>query len=73
MTEASKRLVPKGFLQTHRSYVVNPAHVARFERTKDKGRCIISGEGLPPAPVSRAKLKSIQDALSAQVGAVHAS
>ena len=73
VTEASKRLVPKGFLQTHRSYLVNPAHVARFERTKDKGRCIFSGDNLPPAPVSRAKLKSIQDALSAQVGAFHAS
>ncbi|MEM9522686.1 MAG: MHYT domain-containing protein [Pseudomonadota bacterium] len=72
VTEASKRLVPKGFLQTHRSYLVNPAHVARFERTKDKGRCIFSADNLPPAPVSRAKLKVIQDALSAQVGAGHA-
>ncbi len=72
VTEASKRLIPKGFLQTHRSYLVNPMHVTRFERTKDKGRCIFSGEDLPPAPVSRAKLKAIQDALAAQVGTVHA-
>ncbi|MEM1264986.1 MAG: MHYT domain-containing protein [Pseudomonadota bacterium] len=72
ITEASKRLLPEGFLQTHRSYLVNPAHVARFERTKDKGRCIFSGDNLPPAPVSRAKLKGIQEALSAQPGAVHA-
>lgn len=72
VTEASKRLVPMGFLQTHRSYLVNPMHVTRFERTKDKGRCIFSGDNLPPAPVSRAKLKAIQDALAAQVGAIHA-
>ena len=73
ITEATKRLLTVGFLQTHRSYLVNPAHVARFERTKDKGRCIFDGTDLPPAPVSRSKLKSIQDALAAQVGAIRAS
>ena len=73
VTEATKRLLPAGFLQTHRSYLVNPARVARFERTKDKGRCIFDGAESPPAPVSRSKLKEIQDALASQVGAVHAS
>lgn len=63
VTEASKRLIPAGFLQTHRSYLVNPTHVSRFERSKDKGRCVFIGAGLPPAPVSRSKLKAIQDAL----------
>lgn len=72
VTEATKRLVPAGFLQTHRSYLVNPSHVARFERSKDKGRCIFLGDGVPPAPVSRSKLKSIQDALASQVGAIRA-
>ncbi len=72
VTEASKRLSPMGFLQTHRSYLVNPIHVARFERTKDKGRCIFPGDDLPPAPVSRSKLKVIQDALASQVGAARA-
>ena len=72
VTEASKRLVPAGFLQTHRSYLVNPNHVARFERTKDNGRCIFAGDDLPPAPVSRSKLKVIQDALASQVVAVRA-
>lgn len=73
VTEASKRLIPAGFLQTHRSYLVNPAHVTRFERTKDKGRCVFQGPDLPPAPVSRSKLKTIQDALAAQGGAVRAT
>ncbi|WP_299554891.1 MHYT domain-containing protein [uncultured Tateyamaria sp.] len=72
VTEASARLRPVGFLQTHRSYLVNPSRVARFERTKDKGRCIFDGADLPPAPVSRSKLKVIQDALASQVGAVRA-
>ena len=72
VTEASRRLLPAGFLQSHRSYLVNPRHVARFERTKDKGRCIFDGDDLPPAPVSRAKLKMIQDALATQTSATRA-
>ena len=72
VTEASNRLLPIGFLQTHRSYLVNPARVSRFERTKDKGRCFFGGTNLPPAPVSRSKLKAIQDALASQASAVRA-
>lgn len=72
ITEASKRLLPFGFLQTHRSYLVNPKRVSRFERTKDKGRCFFETADLPPAPVSRSKLKAIQDALASQVGTIRA-
>lgn len=71
ITETVDRLMPIGFLQTHRSYLVNPAHVSRFERTKDKGRCIFGAE-LPPAPVSRSKLKLVQDALALRDGAIRA-
>ncbi|MAB87027.1 MAG: carbon monoxide dehydrogenase [Rhodobacteraceae bacterium] len=70
VAEASKRLLPAGFLQTHRSYLVNPYHVARFERTKDAGRCLFESEGLPPVPVSRAKLKIIGEALASTRGVV---
>lgn len=73
ITEATKRLVPLGFLQTHRSYLVNPSKVSRFEKSKDKGRCLFDSDDLPPAPVSRSKLKEIQDALIAQTGAVGAT
>lgn len=72
ITQATKRMVPAGFLQTHRSYLVNPSKVSRFERDKDKGRCIFLADDLPPAPVSRSKLKVIQDALRIQSGAVGA-
>lgn len=72
VTEAMERLLPLGFLQTHRSYLVNPARVWRFERTKDKGRCIFAGADMPPALVSRSKLKAIQDALASQVSAARA-
>ena len=66
VTEATKRLVPLGFLQTHRSYLVNPKHVVRFERTKDSGKCVFDSPDTPPVPVSRSKLKAIQDALASQ-------
>ena len=65
ITEATKRLLPAGFLQTHRSYLVNPQKVTRFEKDKDKGRCIFGADKLPPAPVSRSKLKETQEALLA--------
>jgi len=64
ITEASKRLLPKGYLKVHRSYLVNPAKVAGFERTKDKGKCTFASESLPPAPVSRANLKDVQALLA---------
>ncbi|SFR08443.1 MHYT domain-containing protein [Poseidonocella sedimentorum] len=72
ITEAHKRLAPQGLLRTHRSYLVNPEKVSRFERSKDKGRCLFAGDGLPPAPVSRSQLKAIQDALAGPSGAVGA-
>ncbi len=72
ITVTSKRLLPAGFLKTHRSYMVNPSRVSRFERIKDKGRCLFEGSEVPPVPVSRSKLKEVQDALASQEGAVRA-
>ena len=62
ITEAVKRLEPTGFLRVHRSYIVNPGKVARFERTKDKGQCTFGEADLPPVPVSRSNLKAAQTA-----------
>ena len=73
ITEATKRLLKAGFVQTHRSYLVNPEKVARFERTKDKGRRTFTDEALPPLPVSRSKLKDIQSLLSGRAGATGAA
>ena len=63
ITEATKRLIPGGFVKVHRSYLVNPSKVARFERGKDKGRCTFGDYELPPVPVSRSHLKEVQAAL----------
>ncbi|TCL10296.1 NO-binding membrane sensor protein with MHYT domain [Shimia isoporae] len=62
ITEAVKRLVPTGFLRVHRSYLVNPQKVVRFERGKDKGQCTFGENNLPPVPVSRSNLKDAQSA-----------
>lgn len=72
ITEATKRLLAAGFLKVHRSYLVNPAKVARFERGKDNGRCIFTADDLPPAPVSRSNLKDVQALLAPDASAVHA-
>jgi len=64
ITEAANRLLEHGFVQVHRSYMVNPEKVAKFERSKDKGSIIFAAEGLPPAPVSRSKIKDIQALLT---------
>lgn len=72
INEATKRLQAVGFVQTHRSYLVNPDKIARFEREKDKGRCTFSTDSLPPVPVSRSKLKEIQDLVGANQGALGA-
>ena len=64
ITVTETRLVPAGFVRVHRSYLVNPAHVSRFERHKDNGTCYFDGvESLPKVPVSRARLGDIREAL----------
>ena len=64
ITEATKRLLQGGFVKVHRSYLVNPAKVAQFERGKDKGRIRFGVDGVPPVPVSRSHLKDTIDALA---------
>ncbi|MBU1837304.1 MAG: LytTR family transcriptional regulator DNA-binding domain-containing protein [Alphaproteobacteria bacterium] len=63
ITEAVKRLSDAGFIKTHRSYLVNPAQVKGFERTKDQGLCRFADGHLPAVPVSRSHLKAVRDTL----------
>ncbi len=65
ITEATKRLTPAGFMKSHRSYLINPGKVARFERTKDKGSLTFASTSVPKAPVSRSNLKDVEQGLSA--------
>ncbi len=64
ITDAQTRLTAEGFLRAHRSYLVNPRHVSRFERHKDNGTCYFDDvDALSKVPVSRSRLSDIRDAL----------
>lgn len=64
ISEMKKRLTGEGFLQTHRSYLVNPRHISSFERTKDNGYLLFSKfKSFEKVPVSRSKLNEIRKEL----------
>ncbi|MEL6679868.1 MAG: MHYT domain-containing protein, partial [Pseudomonadota bacterium] len=64
ISEAEGRLPPDVILRTHRSYLINPAHVSSFERTKDNGICYFDRTpALPKVPVSRSRLAEVRAAL----------
>ena len=63
ISEAAERLTPAGFIRVHRSYLLNPARVARFERGKDSGQCWLEGNDTLRVPVSRARMADLREAL----------
>ncbi|MFY0312149.1 MHYT domain-containing protein [Leisingera sp. D0M16] len=63
ITEAERRLAQTDFIKSHRSYLINPAHVSGFERLKDNGVCHFDIPGLAKVPVSRSRLKVVRAAL----------
>jgi NO-binding membrane sensor protein with MHYT domain len=64
ISEMKKRLTGEGFLQTHRSYLVNHRHISSFERTKDNGYLLFSKfKSFEKVPVSRSKLNEIRKEL----------
>lgn len=63
ISEAEERLSPAGFLRVHRSYLLNPARVTRFERLKDSGECSVEGADTLRIPVSRTRLPVLREAL----------
>lgn len=64
ISEAAARLEGPDFVRTHRSYLVNIAHVTGFERLKDTGLCYFEATpGLGKVPVSRSRLAGVRAAL----------
>lgn len=64
ITDAQSRLEPLGFIRTHRSYLINPAHVSGFERLKDTGVCFFDGvASLGKVPVARSRLGRVREVL----------
>jgi diguanylate cyclase len=63
ITQAEERLSP-GFMRVHRSWIVNAARVAAYERAKDHGYCIFQGPaGLTRVPVARTRIAPLREAL----------
>ena len=63
ISEAQKRL-PAQFLRVHRSYLVNAARVAGFQRRKDNGYCLLDGSpSLDRVPVARSRIPELRAAL----------
>jgi len=64
ITEAERRLAAGPFVKSHRSYLINPAHIVHFERRKDNGFCHFSlGAQTITTPVSRSRLPALREAL----------
>lgn len=64
ITDAQARLPDSMFVKSHRSFLINPAHVSSFKRLKDNGVCYFDEiSSLDKAPVSRSRLKIVQKAL----------
>ncbi len=51
------------FIRTHRSYLVNLAHVSGFRREGDKAYCFLAESGDIRIPVSRSRIGEVQRAL----------
>jgi NO-binding membrane sensor protein with MHYT domain len=61
ISEAETRTATGSFIRTHRSYLVNLAHVTSFERKKDNGVCYFDETpALPKVPVSRSRLSEVR-------------
>lgn len=64
ISKARKRLEATRFMQSHRSYLVNPDLVTGFERRKDNGVVFFATtESLELVPVSRSRLGNLRDSL----------
>lgn len=63
ISEAEERLASAGFLRVHRSYLLNPARVTRFEKLKDSGECSVEGADGLRIPVSRTRLSTLREVL----------
>lgn len=62
ISEAEERLTPAGFIRVHRSFLVNPLRVVKFERMKDGGQCSVEGAE-DRIPVSRARLAELREVM----------
>lgn len=63
ISRAEEVLAGRGFVRTHRSFLVNLGHARGFWREKDKAFLVLPGHEGPPVPVSRTHLADVRRAL----------
>lgn len=63
ISEAEERLAGAGFIRVHRSFLLNPSHVAKFERNKDTAECQLLEDPKLRIPVSRTRLAELREVL----------
>ncbi|WP_435257324.1 MHYT domain-containing protein [Thioclava sp. FR2] len=63
ISEAEERLAGAGFIRVHRSFLLNPSHVAKFERNKDTAECQLLEDPKTRIPVSRTRLAELREVL----------
>ncbi|MGL4321366.1 MAG: MHYT domain-containing protein [Paracoccaceae bacterium] len=67
ITQAEERL-PTGFMRVHRSWIVNIARVAAYERARDHGYVTLQGptdspNAAPRIPIARNRMSTVREAL----------
>ena len=63
ISRVERAITSPPFIRTHRSYLVNLAHVDGFRRDGDKAYCFLSGSEDIRIPVSRSRIGEVQRAL----------
>lgn len=63
ISDIESRLDNSRFLKTHRSHLVNIAHVSGIQKVGDKAACLLDDEASSQIPVSRGRVRDVRRAL----------
>jgi len=64
LSELEARLDPRGFVRTHRGYIVNLRHARAVERRDGRAVFVMAAPGAPRVPVSRARAEALKKRLA---------
>ena len=63
ISDIEDRLEGSNFLKTHRSHLVNIAHVSGIQKVGDKAACLLDDAASSQIPVSRSRVRDVRRAL----------
>ena len=64
LSELEARLDPRGFVRTHRGFIVNLRHAQAVERQDGRAVFVMAAPGAPRVPVSRARSEALKKRLA---------